>query len=168
MFFAGPTSEWRLFLTRPRPLNARLAMTTQSSHRSPLASTSHVADVLYRSLKTAVARKCNNRHDIDVTVEDLEQSGADEPLRVRIACPKHGQVTAHIIIRHAGGNVYDVHCEVGEDTSRRFTYSQPHRSGTTLSRAPHLGQKLGTFLVEQLEQHLGRRLLSTGEQSTSS
>lgn len=142
-------------------------MSTQSSHPSPPASTSHVATVLYRSLKASVARKCSNRHDIDVTVKNLEQSGSNEPLRIRVACPEHGQVTAQLVVRHAGGNVYDVHCEVGEDASRRFTYSQPHRSGTTISRAPHLGQKLGTFLVEKLEQHLGRRLMSASEQSSS-
>lgn len=143
-------------------------MTTHSSHSTPPASSPRVANVIYRSLESAVTNQCNKHHDTDVTVDRLERSAEDPPLRVRIACPEHGQVTAGIIIRHAGGNVYDVHCEVEGDASRRFTYSQPHRSGTTISRAPHLRQKLGAFLVEKLEQHLGRRLLSTDEQSPSS
>lgn len=157
-----------LFSTPPYSLNSHSAMTTQSSHPAPPASPPRVANVIYRSLESAVTNQCSRHHDNDVTVDRLERSAEDPPLRVRIAYPEHGQVTARIIIRQAGGNVYDVHCEVGEDISRRFTYSQPRRSGTTISRAPHLGQKLGAFLVEKLEQHLGRRLLSTAEQSTSS
>lgn len=143
-------------------------MTTQSSYPSPPTSPPRVANVIYRSLESAVTEQCNRHHDVDVTVDRLEQTEADQPLRIRLAYPGHGQMTARIIIRHAGGNVYDVHCEVEEDASRRFTYSRPRRSGTTLSRAPDLGRKLGTFLVDKLEQHLGRRLMSTGEQSTSS
>lgn len=154
--------------TRPHSLNLHSAMTTQSSHPTPPASPPRVANVIYRSLESAVTEQCSRHHDADVTVNRLERTAEDQPLRIRIVCPEQGQMTARIIIRHAGGNVYDVHCEVEEDASRRFTYSQPRRSGTALSRAPYLGRKLGTFLVNKLEQHLGRRLMSTGEQSTSS
>jgi hypothetical protein len=63
--------------------------------------------------------------------------------------------------------VYDVRCEVENGASRRFTYSQPRRSGTTLSRAPSLGQKLGRFLLHELQHHLGRRLFHANEQSAT-
>lgn len=142
-------------------------MTTQSSHRSPPVSPLRVADVIYRSLETAITEQCSRRYDADVRVDRLDRAAADAPTQIRIACLGHGQMTARIITHHAGGNVYDVRCEVGEETSRRFTYSRPRGSGTALSRAPYLGRKLGTYLVGKLEQHLGRDLLSTGEPHAS-
>lgn len=142
-------------------------MTTKSSFPSPPLPHLRVADVIYRSLETAITEQCNKRHDAHVTVERVDRTEADRPLRIRVACPGQGQITARIIIRQAGGTVYDVRCEVGEEASRRFTYSRPRGLGTALSRAPCLGRKLGTFLVGKLEQHLGRGLLSTGEQPAS-
>lgn len=142
-------------------------MTTQSPHPSPPHSPLRVADVVYRSLETAITERCRRRHDAAVTVERLDRPETDSPVQIRIACPDRGQLTARIVIRHAGDHVYDVHCEVGEEASRRFTYSRPRHWGTALSRAPCLGRKLGTFLVGKLEQHLGRHVLSTGEQPAS-
>ena len=140
-------------------------MSTQTS--TPPPTCHRIADVIYRSLETAITEQCSRHHDADVTVTRRERTSAVQPMRVQIRLPDRGQIEAHIAISHVGGNVYDVRCEVEEGASRRFTYSQPRRSGTTLSQAPCLGQKLGTFLLGELAEHLGRRLLDTNAPPTS-
>jgi len=153
----------------PQSLLAILAllMPTYKTTSPPAPSLHRIADVVYHSLETALTEQCSRDHDTDVVLGRRERTAADQPMVVKIECPNQGRLTAQIGIRHVGGNVYDVRCEVENGASRRFTYSQPRRSGTTLSRAPSLGQKLGRFLLDELQHHLGRRLLHANEQSAT-
>lgn len=115
------------------------------------------ADILYRSLETAVAKECAGRHDTNVGLHRLDDSDAST-LHVELDCPLL-QMLVHIHLTHVGGNVYDVCCSVEDGPSCRFSYSLPTHAGTVLSRAPCLGQKIATFLLDELEQQLGRLLL---------
>ena len=76
-----------------------------------------------------------------------------------ITCSNQFRMGVQVEVSRVGGNVYDIHCNVAEGASRRYTYSLPGRGGTTLSRAPALGRTLGAFLLDELERQIGRREL---------
>lgn len=136
-------------------------MSTHSVSQSSGASAPprRILDVVCRSLKTALTVHCRRRHDLDVTVERGDRTSAVQPVHIRLACSDQIQMTARIRVRPPGGPVYDVCCIVEEGPSRRFTYSPSGWAGTTLSRAPCLGRKLGRFLLDELEQQIGQRYL---------
>lgn len=135
-------------------------MTTQSYRLPNLSSGSyHPADVLYQSLKTAVTKECAGRHDTDVKLRRLEDEDANgSTLHVELDCALL-QMAVRIHVTNVGGNVYDVCCSIEEGPSCRFSYSLPAQTGTVLSRAPKLGEKLASFILDELEQQLGRLLL---------
>jgi hypothetical protein len=43
--------------------------------------------------------------------------------------------------------------------ARRFTYSEPASSGSSLSIAPYLGKKIARHVLDEVEQRLGKKLL---------
>jgi hypothetical protein len=138
-------------------------MTTHSRAQPTRAPSSarRIADVVYRSLKTAVKQQSARRYDEDVTLRRLDRTSAGQLMQLRLECRDLMQVRINVTATHVGGNVYDVRCEIEDGSSRQVTYALPAGAGTTLSRAPGLGQKLGDFLLGELERELGRRSLST-------
>lgn len=127
------------------------------------ASSRRIPDILFHSLKTALTVQGRRRHDADVSVTRLDQSSADPPMRLRVECSDHVQMAAEIRVSPVGDKVYDVHCTVDEGPSHRFTYSACSQTGTALSRAPCLGRKLGDFLLDELERHIGRHQLRSNQ-----
>lgn len=85
-------------------------------------------------------------------------------MRLRLEYQDLVQMNVKVTTTHVGGKVYDVVCETEDGASRRVSYALPTGVGTALSRAPGLAQKLGRFLSDELERHLGRRFLSTDKQ----
>lgn len=135
-------------------------MSTQPFPTTALSSEScQPADILYRSLKTGITQECAGRHDADVRLRRQDDSDAST-LHVELDC-SHLQMSVRIHVTHTGGNVYDIVCSVEDGPSSRFSYSLPtfQGEGTVLSHAPCLGQKLATFLLDELEQQLGRLVL---------
>ena len=136
-------------------------MSTSCFQPSSTASCRHVPDVVFRSLKSALALQCRRRHDVEVTITRLDQATDDPSIRLRVGCDDQIQLTAQISVSPVGGNVYDIDCTVEEGPSCQFTYSLPGRSGTALSRAPDLGRRLGAFLLDELERQVGRHYLQS-------
>jgi hypothetical protein len=134
---------------------------TQPSHAPPAAR--RIADVVYRSLKTAVKQQSVRRYDEDVTLRRHDRTSAGQLMQLRLECRDLVQVNVSVTTTHVGGNVYDVRCEIEDGPSRRVTSALPAGAGTGLSRAPGLGQKLGDFLLNEIERHLGRRVIATPE-----
>lgn len=135
-------------------------MSTQPFPTLNLSSEScQPTDILYRSLKTAITKECTGRHDTDVRLRRQDDSD-DSTLHVELDCSLL-QMSVRIHVTHTGGNVYDICCSVEDGPSSRFSYSLPtyEGEGTVLSRAPCLGEKLASFLLDELEQQLGRLLL---------
>lgn len=126
------------------------------------SSPRRIADVVYRSLKTAVKQQSTRRYDEDVTLRRIDRTSAGQLMQLRLECRDRVQVRVNVIATHVGGNVYDVKCELEDGPSRRVTFALPAGAGTAISWAPGLGQKLGDFLLDELERVLGRRSLSTG------
>jgi hypothetical protein len=110
-------------------------------------------------------QQCARRYDEAVTLHRLDRAAASELMRLRIECRDVVRVHVSVTASHVGGNVYDITCEVEDGPSRQVTYALPAGAGTALSWAPGLGQKLGRFLLDELERHLGRLSLSGNEPS---
>jgi len=51
--------------------------------------------------------------------------------------------------------------QVEEGPVRRFTYSEPDTSGSSLSIAPYLGKKIAERILDEVEQRLGKQVLRT-------
>jgi hypothetical protein len=140
-------------------------MSTRSSCNasfSPEPSRAHLSSVLYRSLETALTRQCARRYNVGIVLRCPKEASEDDPeLKVRVECPGLTQMPVRITVSHAGGNVYDIICNVEEGDTHRFSYSLPGRTKTQRSCAPHLGEELATFLRGELERRLGRILLQS-------
>jgi len=138
-----------------------MPMSPASQSSAAPASSRRIPDVIFQSLKSALTVQARRRHDADVTVARLDRTSTDPPMQLRLECSDHVQMAVEIRLRPVGDKVYDVHCTVTEGASHRFTYSACSETGTALSRAPCLGRKLGTFLLDELERHVGRHHLRT-------
>lgn len=140
-------------------------MLTDVRSRSSRASSSprRIADVVYRSLKTALDR----RRVEDVTLHRFDRISASQLMQLRLEYRDLVQMSVVVTTTHAGDNVYDVVCEIEDGPSRRVSYALPAGAGTMLSWAPELGRTLGRFLWGELERRLGRRSLPTDAPPTT-
>lgn len=133
-----------------------------ASDLSPISRSvpvSRILDAACRSVETALAALCRQRHDATVTVSRRDRDSLDQRVQLRLGCNDHITMDAQIRVRHVGGNVYDVQCSVEGGPSRQLTYSRPGSGDPSPSRTPELGRKLGTFLLNELERQIGRRRL---------
>ena len=118
-----------------------------------------ILDVVYRSLERAFTRQCGRRYDAGLPVRLVDRSEDGRTMDLRIDGRGLVEVSVQFVATHVGGNVYDVHCTIDPETSRRFSYCHPSQTGTVLSHVPYLGREIATFLLDELEKRLGRRLL---------
>ncbi|MFB6272174.1 MAG: hypothetical protein ABEL51_04680 [Salinibacter sp.] len=64
-------------------------------------------------------------------------------------------------ITQAGNDLHTLHCEIEDGPTRQYSYDLGGRAGANLSYAPELGRAVATFLLEEVEKRLGRRLLQS-------
>lgn len=132
----------------------------RSSHAS--SPSRRIASVIYRSLKTVLAQQSPRRCADDITLHRLRRTAANQLMRLRLECRDLVQMNVSITTTHVEKNIYDVVCKNEDGASRRVSYALPVGTGTAI-RAPGLAQKLGRFLVDELERLLGHRSPSTDE-----
>ncbi|MEF8816649.1 MAG: hypothetical protein V5A20_05435 [Salinibacter sp.] len=114
-------------------------------------SLDQVADVIYRSLESALSQRCAELYDMDVTCTDSEL-----PMEIQVQCKGRLGMHLQVTVEHVGGNVYDVFCTIEEGASCQLTYGYPEDAGTPLPLCPRLGRKCAAFVLDELEQRLGR------------
>lgn len=120
------------------------------------------SEVLYQSLQKELAKQCGRRYKATVTVHRQDTNSKDgSELRIQVQCEGLINMPVRLSVSHAGGNIYDVRCSVDDGASHRFSHSIPAETKSTLSYDPYLGSEIATFLREQLEKELGRRLLQS-------
>lgn len=118
-----------------------------------------VVDVLYRSLETALIRQCAQRYGVGVALRPARVSEDGTTMQLQILCRGRVRETVQLEVNHVGGNVYDVICAVEGGDSRQFVYCISANDGDALPQAPTLGRRVATFVLEELEKQLGRKLL---------
>lgn len=119
-----------------------------------------VADVIYRSLKSALPQQCAERHSVDVAIARTDEG---PPMEIQVQCEDLFEMNLRVTVEHVGGNVYDVFCAIEEGASCQLTYGCPEEAGTPLPLCPRLGRKFAAFVLDGLEQRLGRWHLRRGE-----
>lgn len=128
------------------------------SDRSP-DSFEQITDVLSRSLKKAFVEVCPERYGGPLTLRRTDPSSEDHAAAFRIEGPESVDLQIHVDVSHVGGNVYDISTQVEDGSPRQFTFSEPDRSGSSLSLAPYLGKKIARHLLDEVEQRLGQEML---------
>jgi hypothetical protein len=118
-----------------------------------------ILSVVYHGLETALTRQFARRYDTGLLLRLVDRSEDGRTMSVRVDCRGLMRMSVEFAVTHAAGNMYDVLCTVENEAVRRFSYSRPRRAGPGLSDAPYLGREIATFLVDQFEKRLGRRLL---------
>lgn len=126
--------------------------------RSP-ESFQQITDVLSESLKQAFDEVCPERYGGPLTLHQIDEPETEKTVSFQIEGPKTVELPIRVTVSHVGGNVYDIGTQVEEGPVRRFTYSEPDASGSSLSIAPYLGKKIACHLLDEVERHLGKKIL---------
>ena len=125
----------------------------------PRTSLRQITEVLSQSLIQAFEEVCPKRYGNPLELEQIDVSSPDPTASFRLEGPNAIALRIDIAITHVGGNVYDITTQVEDGDVRRFTYSEPAASGSLLSIAPYLGQKIARAVLDEVEQQIGKKLL---------
>ncbi len=118
-----------------------------------------IADVLSHSLQNAFEEVCPKRYGSPLSLTRLDTPDNASTVSFRIEGADSISLHIHVTVSHVGGNVYDIATQVEDGPTQEFTYSEPDCSGSSLSIAPYLGEKIARHLLDEVEQHLGKILL---------
>jgi hypothetical protein len=80
-------------------------------------------------------------------------------MHVRLDRPDHRFLEAAFVIRHVGGNMYEVQGEVEGLPPRSFSYCLPEPAPLLAPAAPTLSREMAAFLLDALERRVGHDLL---------
>lgn len=119
-----------------------------------------ITDVLSESLDKAFEEVCPKRYGAPLELQRSDTPSDPQSVIFRIEGPPSIALEIQVTISHVGGNVYDIATQVEDGPVRRFTYSEPASSGSSLSIAPYLGKKIANHVLDEVEQRLGKKLLS--------
>jgi hypothetical protein len=121
-----------------------------------------ITEVLSQSLEQAFDEVCPKRYGAPLEFQRIDDPSDPQTVTFGIEGPGTIPLEIHVTVTHVGGNVYDIAAQVeGDGPVRRFTYSEPADSGSSLSIAPYLGKKIATHVLDEVEQRLGKKLLRT-------
>lgn len=126
-----------------------------------------ITDVLSQSLEQAFDEVCPERYGAPLQLQRIDDPSEPRTVTFGIKGPTETGLKIHVTVTHVGGNVYDVAAQVEEGAARRFTYSEPAASGSSLSIAPYLGKKIATYVLDEVEQQLGKKLLRNEVEMTA-
>lgn len=118
-----------------------------------------ITEVLSRSLEQAFDDMCPKRYGDSLTLSRIDDFSDDPTVIFGLEGPRSIGLQINVTVQHVGGNVYDIVTQVEDGSLRRFTYSEPASSGSSLSIAPYLGKKVAKHVLDEAEQHLGKQLL---------
>lgn len=116
-----------------------------------------IADVLTNSLKKGFQEVCPERYGAPLSLRRVDDSSDSQT--VSFALEGRIELHIHVTVTHVGGNVYDIETKVEDGDVQCFTYSEPDASGSSLSIAPYLGRKIAKHLLDEVERHLGKKIL---------
>lgn len=135
---------------------------TPHSSSASNAQSVRVADVLARSLETALVEQCAREYEARVALHRLEPSSDEGTVMpLRIECRGLLSLSARLVVIPVGGGIFDVLCTVEDGRSRRFSYSLGEENAVNLTHAPYLGRKLARFLLDEVKKGLGELLLQS-------
>ena len=125
-------------------------------------SARQVVSTLHHSLDAALARKCNRRYDAAGVLEVDWETAEGKTMELHV--PGRAPLPVQFEVEHAGGNVYDVTCALGDGAPRRFVHCSVPDARPASSRPTEVGRKVATFLLNELEARVGRTVLRRSSQ----
>lgn len=126
-----------------------------------------ITDVLAKSLQQAFDEVCPKRYGGALTLRRRDDPADPRTVTLGIDGPDTIALQIHVTVSHVGGNVYDIATKVEDGEIKRFTYSEPASSGSSLSIAPYLGKKIARHVLNDVEQHLGKEILRSQMEETA-
>lgn len=118
-----------------------------------------IIDILFQSLEQAFEEVCPKRYGAPLELQCLDEDVHSQRITFGIVNPRSVALKIHVTVAHVGGNVFDIITQVEDGPKRRFTYSEPDSSGSSLSIAPYLGRNIAEHVLDEVEQRLGKRML---------
>jgi hypothetical protein len=118
-----------------------------------------ITDVLAQSLQQAFDDVCPKRYGTQLVLTRADDAASPKTVTFTIDGPDAITLAIHVKVTHVGGNVYDIVTQVEDGDPRRFTYSEPASSGSSLSIAPYLGKKIAKHVLNEVEKRLGKKIL---------
>ena len=146
--------------TLPRSVPTAVFLLILAMHIPP-APPAAIATILIDSLAPQFEALCRDRYDglLDLRPIDKSEELATATVRLVMERPPHLQMSSTLVVRHVGGNVYDVQGLVDDnpETVVSFTHclSEDARPATT----SHLARDLASYLLDTTERLLGRQFL---------
>lgn len=126
----------------------------------PARPSVQIADVLADSLADAVEALSAERYGGPSPLRRVVAAPSSPPtMHVQFDRPDHRSLEAAFVIRHVGGNMYEVRGEIEDLPTRSFSYCLPDPAPLLVPAAPTLSREMAVFLLDALERQVGRDLL---------
>lgn len=128
--------------------------------------THQIVDVLADNLTSRIATLSSERYGGPIFLRRMETiAQGSSAVLFQLEGASLSPLEAHVTVRHVGGNMYDLVCSVDGGPSQLFTYSLPTSTPLLVPQAPHLAQKVATFLLDAIERRLGHEQIRNTLQS---
>lgn len=128
-----------------------------TDHSAP--SVQQIIGVLSHSLEKALDEVYPRRYGASLSLRRIDDPPDNQTVAFKLNGPDASSLHISVRISHVGGNVYDISAQVENGDVRRFTYSEPADSGSSLSIAPYLGKKIAKYVLDEAEKSLGKKIL---------
>ena len=106
---------------------------------APHSASDRIAEVLYRSLESALVRRGARDDDAGLVLRRDPGRGKGANLQMQLHCRGLYHVPVRVAVTYVGGTIFD--------------------GATALSYAPVLGEKVAAFLLGEVEKRLGQMLI---------
>jgi len=123
-----------------------------------LLSAEDVLALLRSHLTRFFEETCPNQHGFEVPLQ-CDHSRAASTCRLQFDVTPSCRPQARIRVRHVGGNMYDVYASMGSATPLQLAQSIPAGASADSLPVLRLGEKVGAFILVELERIVGRHML---------
>lgn len=120
-----------------------------------------IMEALSEGLATAFREVCPKRYGEPLSLRRIDSSADWPEVWFAIEAPGAGSLKLRITVSHVGGNVYDITTQLEDEGTRRFTHSEPDDTNSARLLAPKLAENIANHILDQTEQRLGKRFLSS-------
>lgn len=129
-------------------------MSTDAYSRcSDISLTCHrIANIIYRGLTVKIDRYCSEQSDQTVSVQRLPRTIPCHLMRFQIEGINVRQLVTSVTATRTAANIYDVVCEIENGPSHRITHRLPSGARPTPFSASQLGEKIGDFVLGELDR----------------
>lgn len=120
-----------------------------------------IMESLSEGLMTAFREVCPKRYGDPLSLRHVDSSADWRQAHFVIEAPGAESLDLRITVGHVGGNVYDITTKLEDEPTLQFTHSEPNGTNSSPVLAPKLAENIANHILDQTEQRLGKRFLSS-------